>query len=83
MQKSLIVIKDYKKGQIIKDEHLSSMRPAKGIPVLKIDKIIGKKLNKNKISGDIYIGMISNKKIILIGGSGHAKSILNLLDRKN
>ena len=26
--------------------------------------------------------MISNKKIILIGGSGHAKSILNLLDRK-
>ena len=52
MQKSLIVTNDCKKGKIIRNEDLSSMRPAKGLSVLKIDNIIGKRLIRNKISGE-------------------------------
>ena len=33
--------------------------------------------------GITFIGMMLNKKIILIGGSGHALSVMNLLLRKN
>ena len=52
MQKSLIVINDCKKGKIIRNEDLSSMRPARGISVIKIDNIIGRKLVRDKNSGE-------------------------------
>ena len=53
MQKSLITIKNLKKGEKITYNKLSSMRPATGISPLYIDKIINKKINKQKKSGNI------------------------------
>ena len=52
MQKSLILNRDLQEGQIIKMNDVTSMRPANGISPLFIDKIISKKINKDKSKGD-------------------------------
>ena len=48
MQKSIIAIKNLKKGTKINYKDISSRRPANGISPLYVDKIIGKKLNYSK-----------------------------------
>lgn len=53
MQKSIIVNQDLNKGTKIKDNLVSSMRPARGISPLYIDKIIGKKLAFPKKKNEI------------------------------
>ena len=53
MQKSIIVNQDLNKGTKIKDVLVSSMRPAKGISPLYIDKVIGKKLTRSKEKNEI------------------------------
>lgn len=53
MQKSIIVNQDLNKGTKIKNNLISSMRPAKGISPLYIDKIIGKKLARSKQKNEI------------------------------
>ena len=53
MQKSIIVNQILKKGSKIKGNLVSSMRPAKGISPLYIDKIIGKKLARSKKKNEI------------------------------
>lgn len=53
MQKSIIVNQDLKKGTKIRYNFISSMRPAKGISPLYIDKIIGKKLKNSKKNKEI------------------------------
>ena len=53
MQKSIIVNQDLNKGTKIKNNLISSMRPAKGISPLYIDKIIGKKLTHSKQKNEI------------------------------
>jgi N,N'-diacetyllegionaminate synthase len=53
MQKSIIVNQDLNKGTKIKNNLISSMRPAKGISPLYIDKIIGKKLAHSKQKNEI------------------------------
>ena len=53
MQKSIIVNQDLNKGTRIEDNLVSSMRPAKGISPLYIDKVIGKKLTRSKEKNEI------------------------------
>ena len=53
MQKSIIVNQYLKKGTKIKGNLISSMRPAKGISPLYIDKIIGKKLTRSKGKNEV------------------------------
>tara|TARA_B100000401_G_C52813168_1_gene725064 strand:+ start:1367 stop:2380 length:1014 start_codon:yes stop_codon:yes gene_type:complete len=53
MQKSIIVNQDLNKGTRIEDNLVSSMRPAKGISPLYIDKIIGKKLTRSKGKNEV------------------------------
>ena len=53
MQKSIIVNQILNKGTKIKYNLVSSMRPAKGISPLFIDKIVGKKLTRTKKKNEI------------------------------
>lgn len=53
MQKSIIVNQNLDKGTKIKHNLVSSMRPAKGISPLYIDKVIGKKLIRSKKKNEI------------------------------
>ena len=46
-RRSLVLKEDMKKGDIIKSKHLISKRPGSGISPSNIEKIIGKKINKN------------------------------------
>ena len=53
MQKSIIVNTNLKKGSRLKYNFISSMRPAKGISPLYIDRIIGKRLLRSKKKNQI------------------------------
>lgn len=50
-RRSLYFVKDMQKGEIILQHHIRSIRPGFGIAPKFIDKIIGKKVNQNIISG--------------------------------
>ena len=53
-RRSLFLNKSLKKGDIIKKEDLIAKRPASGISPEHIDKIIGKKLNRNIDSDELF-----------------------------
>ena len=46
-RKSIHIAKSIKRGSILKDENIVSRRPGNGISPMDIDKIIGKKVNKD------------------------------------
>lgn len=48
MQKSIVARNLLKKGTVLDESNLWTMRPANGISPLYFDEIVGKKLNKNK-----------------------------------
>jgi len=50
-RRSLYFVKDIKKGEIITNEHVKSIRPGFGLSPRCIDDILGKKLNKRVIAG--------------------------------
>lgn len=54
MRRSLISIRDIKKGEIVKEEDIYAKRPGNGIPPNEIDKIIGRKA-KEDIKADTVI----------------------------
>lgn len=53
MQKSLVITRDIKKGEIIKLDDLTCKRPATGLPPFWIDKIIGKLTSRDLYEGTI------------------------------
>jgi len=53
MQKSLVITRDIKKGEIIKLDDLTCKRPATGLPPFWIDKIIGKLTSRDLCEGTI------------------------------
>ena len=46
-RKSLVALKDIKKGEILSEENLGTKRPANGISAIRYDEYIGKKALKN------------------------------------
>ena len=46
-RKSMHIVKFIKRGSILKDENIVARRPGNGISPMDIDKIIGKKVNKD------------------------------------
>lgn len=46
-RKSLVALKDIKKGEILSEENLGTKRPAHGISAIRYDEYIGKKALKN------------------------------------
>ena len=51
-QKSIVLRKNFKKGEIIKKEYLEARRPNNSIPIEDLAKIIGKKIKKNVYKGE-------------------------------
>lgn len=52
-RRSLFVAKDIKKGEIITEEHIRSVRPGHGEHPIFLNKIIGKIINVNKKAGEL------------------------------
>ena len=52
-RRTIIIIKDLKKGQVLKTEHIDFRRPGTGIDPFEWEKIKGRKINKNLNSSHI------------------------------
>lgn len=50
-RKSIHVLKELKEGDIIKESDLEMLRPGDGISPMKLDDIVGQKVNKNLLAG--------------------------------
>lgn len=52
-RRSLFISKDIKKGEKLKSDNLIALRPAIGISPMKYKKVLGKKLSKNMLKGEL------------------------------